>query len=74
MTLLEAKEPKTYVINKINSEEDDVVQFLFRLGCYSGENITLLSKKRKGCVVVIKDARYSIDDMLASMIVLEQEA
>ena len=44
--------------------------FLFRLGCYSGEPITMVSKKRKSCVVVIKDGRYNIDNMLAEAVVI----
>jgi len=43
-------------------------QFLFSLGCYSGEPITVVSRKRRSCTIAVKDARYSIDDQLAAAI------
>ncbi len=60
----------TYTIKKIDTEDEEMNGFLFRLGCYSGEEITMVSKKKKSCVVVIKDGRYSIDNMLASAIIV----
>jgi ferrous iron transport protein A len=45
--------------------------FLFRLGCYTGEPVTLISKKRKNCIVVIKDGRYNLDNLLAEAIIVE---
>jgi ferrous iron transport protein A len=68
MTILEATPGQTYTIKEINTEDEEMNGFLFRLGCYSGEPITLVSKKRKSCVVVIKDGRYNIDNMLAEAI------
>ena len=68
MKLLEGNPGETYMIREINTTDEDMNAFLFRLGCYSGEPITLVSKKRKSCVVVIKDGRYSIDNMLAEAI------
>ena len=41
-----------------------------RLGCYEGEPITLISKKRKNCIVVIKDGRYNLDQMLSEAIII----
>ena len=55
MTLLEAEVGKTYIIKEINTDDDEMNSFLFRLGCYSGEPITVVSKKKKSCVAVIKD-------------------
>ena len=46
------------------------ILFLFRLGCYKGEPITLISKKRKSCIVVIKDGRYNLDLMLSEAIII----
>ena len=71
MTLLEAKEGQTYEITGIETGDDEMRSFLFRLGCYEGEPITLISKKKKGCVVVIKDGRYSLDNQLAEAVSLK---
>lgn len=60
----------TYKIKKIDTEDEDMNGFLFRLGCYSGKEITMVSKKKNSCVVVIKDGRYSIDSSLASAIIV----
>ena len=73
MNLLEADVGKTYTVKEINTEDDEMTAFLFRLGCYSGEPVTLISKKRKGCVVAIKDGRYSFDKLLASAVTLEED-
>ena len=71
MNLLEAEEGKTYIVSEINTNDDEMTAFLFRLGCYEGEPVTLISKKRKGCVVAIKDGRYSLDKQLASAVLIE---
>ena len=73
MNLLEADVGKTYTVKDINTDDDEMTAFLFRLGCYSGEPVTLISKKRKGCVVAIKDGRYSFDKLLASAVELEED-
>ena len=73
MNLLEADVGKTYTVKEINTDDDEMTAFLFRLGCYSGEPVTLISKKRKGCVVAIKDGRYSFDKLLASSVELEDD-
>ena len=70
ITLLDAEPGKTYIIKEINTEDDDMNSFLFRLGCYPGEPITLISKKKKSCIVVIKDGRYNLDQLLSEAIVL----
>ena len=70
MTLLDAEVGKTYVIKEINTDDDDMNSFLFRLGCYSGEPITVVSKKKKSCVVVIKDGRYSLDQLLSEAVII----
>ena len=71
MTLLQAEEGKEYLISRIDTDDDDLNAFLFSLGCYSGEPITVVSKRRGGCTVSIKDARYSIDKYLAAAISVE---
>ena len=69
-TLLEGNPGETYVIRAIDTDDEDMNSFLFRLGCYSGEPITVVSHIHGGCVVAIKDARYNIDNMLADAIVI----
>ena len=68
--LLEGETGTTYIIKEIDTEDEEMNAFLFRLGCYSGEPITMMSKKKKNCIVVIKDGRYSIDNMLAEAIIV----
>ena len=70
MALLDAEVGKTYTVKEINTDDDEMNAFLFRLGCYSGEPITLISKKRKSCIVVIKDGRYNLDQMLSEAIII----
>ena len=69
-TLMNAEPGRTYIIKAINTDDDEMNSFLFRLGCYEGEPITLISKKRKSCIVVIKDGRYNLDQMLSEAIVI----
>ena len=59
-----------YIIKKIATEDEELNSFLFSLGCYSGEPITVIAKRKGGCVVAIKDARYNIDNDLAKAIVV----
>ena len=68
MTLIEAQEGKEYIIKDIETDDEELDAFLFSLGCYSGEAITVVSRRKGGCVVSIKDARYSIDNQLAEAI------
>jgi ferrous iron transport protein A len=70
MTLLEANTEKEYIIKEINTDDEEMNAFLFRLGCYSGEPITIVSKKKKSCIVVIKDGRYTLDNQLAEAIIV----
>ena len=68
MTLLDAKEGEEYIVKSILTDDEELNAFLFTLGCYSGEPITVISRKRRGCVVSIKDGRYNIDNQLAEAI------
>lgn len=68
MTLKDAIEGTEYIIKDIDSEDEELEAFLFSLGCYSGEHITVVAHLKGGCVVSIKDARYNIDNQLASAI------
>ncbi len=70
MTLLHAKEGTEYIVRDILTDDEELNAFLFSLGCYSGEPITVIAHRKSGCVVSIKDARYSIDNQLADAIVI----
>ena len=67
MTLKDAVEGKEYTVKSINTD-DELNSFLFSLGCYSGEAITVVSHLKNSCVVSIKDGRYNIDHQLADAI------
>ena len=70
MTLQDAVEGKEYTITAIETYDEELDAFLFSLGCYSGESITVVSRKKNNCVVSIKDGRYSIDNQLAQAIII----
>ena len=70
MTLAQAAEGKEYIIKDISTNDEELNAFLFSLGCYRGEPITVISHLKGGCVVSIKDARYNIDTQLASAILI----
>ncbi len=70
MTLRDAIEGQEYVIRDILTDDEELNSFLFSLGCYSGETITVISHLKKSCMVSIKDARYNIDSDLASAIII----
>ena len=68
MTFVDALEGKEYIVQNIDTEDDELNAFLFSLGCYAGEPITVVSHLKGGCVVSIKDGRYNIDNQLAAAI------
>ncbi len=70
MTLKNAEEGREYTIRDIATEDEELNAFLFSLGCYSGEAITVVSRLKNSCVVSIKDGRYSIDNQLAEAIAI----
>jgi len=72
MNLREAAEGKEYIIKQINTDDEELDAFLFSLGCYSGEPITVVSHMKRSCVVSIKDGRYNIDKELAEAIIVEE--
>ena len=71
MNLSVAEENKEYISQRIETEDEDLDAFLFSLGCYSGEPITVVSRRRGGCTVSIKDGRYNMDHQLAEAIIVE---
>ena len=68
MKLVDGLEDKEYIIKTIDTDDEEMKSFLFTLGCYDGEPITIISRLKGGCVVSIKDSRYNIDNALASII------
>lgn len=68
MNLTDANEGEEYIVKGIVTDDEELNAFLFSLGCYSGEPITVISHRKGGCVVSIKDARYNIDNELAKAI------
>ena len=70
MRLTAAEEGKEYIIQRINTDDEELNAFLFSLGCYSGEPITVILRQKSGCIVSIKDSRYSIDNQLAKAILV----
>ena len=68
MSLRNAIEGQEYIIRQINTNDEELNAFLFSLGCYSGEPITVVTRRKHSCVVSIKDGRYNIDNQLAAAI------
>ena len=72
MDLTTAQEGREYIIQQINTNDEELNAFLFSLGCYTGEPITVVSRRRNHCTVSIKDGRYTIDPQLADAIVVNE--
>ena len=70
MPLTNAELGKEYIVQQIETDDEELNAFLFSLGCYSGEPITVISRRRGSCVVSIKDGRYNIDNQLAEAILV----
>ncbi len=71
MNLRAAEEGKEYIVKSIETDDEELNAFLFSLGCYSGEPITVVSHLKKSCTVSIKDGRYNLDSQLAEAIIVE---
>ena len=70
MNLMEAEIGKEYIVSRIETNDEELDSFLFSLGCYSGEPITVVSRRRNNCVIAVKDSRYNIDRPLAQAILI----
>ena len=68
MNLKQVEEGKDYIVKDILTDDDELNSFLFSLGCYKGEPITVISHLKSGCVVAIKDSRYHVDNQLSEAI------
>lgn len=71
MNLSLAEEGKEYLVSSVETEDEELNAFLFSLGCYAGQPITVIKRRRSGCVVAIKDGRYSMDSQLTDAILVE---
>ena len=71
MNLLNAELVRAYTVDSVEVDDEELDSFLFSLGCYPGEPITVISRRKSGCTVVIKDVRYSIDNALAAAVSLK---
>lgn len=70
LTLADAEVGKEYVVTGLNTDDDELNSFLFTLGCYEGEKITVVAKRRSSYTLVIKDGRYNVDAELATAILI----
>lgn len=70
MDLTKVPEGQEYIIQRIETDDEDLNSFLFSLGCYTGEPITVVSRRRGSCTIAVKDGRYSIDSELAAAIIV----
>ncbi|MBP2028786.1 ferrous iron transport protein A [Acetoanaerobium pronyense] len=70
MNLTQGKLNTKYIVKDIKTYDDELKDFLFTLGCYEGESITLISILAENYVITVKDARYSIDKDLAEAIII----
>lgn len=70
MNLNDAVEGREYIIQAVDSGDEEVDAFLLSLGCYSGEPVTVISHLQGGCIISIKDGRYTIDRELAETILI----
>ncbi len=70
MNLSQALEGLEYTVRRIDTDDEELDAFLFSLGCYSGEPITVISHIKGGAIVSIKDGRYTIDKQLAEAIII----
>lgn len=70
MDLTKVPEGQEFIIQRIETDDEELDSFLFSLGCYSGEPITVVSRRRGSCTIAVKDGRYSIDSELAEAIIV----
>ena len=71
MTLFDCELGKEYTVASVGTGDEELEQCLFSLGCYRGEPVTVISRRKSSCVIAVKDGRYSIDRALASAIGVE---
>ena len=72
MNLMNAELGREHIVRSLHTEDEELDAFLFSLGCYPGEPITVVARRKSGCTVSIKDGRYNIDKHLAEAIFIEK--
>ena len=72
VNLASVPEGKEYIIQRLDTDDEELNSFLFSLGCYSGEPITVVARRRRSLTVSIKDGRYNIDENLAAAIIVAE--
>jgi len=70
MNLTQVQLGEEYIIKEIVTNDEEMNAFLFSLGCYAGEPITVVTRRKSSCVVSIKDGRYTFDKQLAEAIII----
>ena len=73
MNVLDAVVEKEYRITELQTDDEEMNSFLFSLGCYSREPITVVSRTNNNCVIAVKDGRYNIDNGLAGAICIAEK-
>ena len=68
MNLMNANDGLEYIVKEILTDDEELNSFLFSLGCYRGEPITVISRNRSNCIISVKEGRYNIDSHLARAI------
>ena len=71
LNLTQVELGKEYLVSEVNTQDEELNSFLFSLGCYAGENVTVISRQKSNCVIAIKNARYCIDIQLAQAIIVK---
>ncbi|MDW7685284.1 MAG: FeoA family protein [Bacillota bacterium] len=59
-----------YVIKGIDAHDEGTKDFLFTLGCFEGEKVTVITVLADNYIINLKNARYSIDKGLAKAILI----
>ena len=73
MNLLDADIEKEYIIKKVNLDDEELNSFLFSLGCFNGQTLTVILKSKSHYIISLKDSKYSIDSALAKLIEVENK-
>ena len=72
MNIMTAREGMEHIIERVQTGDEALENFLFTLGCYAGEPITVIARRWGSCTVAIKDGRYNMDTRLAKAISLRE--
>lgn len=73
MKLSQAENERDYIVRDILTDDEELKSFLFSLGCYSGEVVSVVTKKSHSLTISIKDARYNVDMDFADALEVEEK-